>query len=880
MKYTSIFKFKKPDRLDPIKIDDLNDNVDLFEYALTDFKSKKLDMNGNASNLLLEEISEVVDSAEELSTGYSLSKLFGIIKKQIAENKANLLQSVKILDIYDGTDSTNTKIPASAASVKNVQDQIKQIENSVSEIKEEESTYLSRFSNSIILNSSGKTTIQLHDSSDAPVVDLNILGASDQVTTTGAQLFNIDNGITSIQHDEDGWIRVDIDNTTGTTVKYVACNVNPSPLIQPQADYLVVCEARDVHGVINIRVVSDDQNNPSQFLTEFGINAVTDGYYQKTCTTKNNISAAAYMLRTVFNVPAGAKSTAKIRLSVITDTSITQDTFTWEPYTGGKSSPSPEYLQPIWSVGTAGVGAQLLDNVNANYKVNVSSVDSFTKTESGIEFVTTKQFTTSGVYLSYFIKEDDIYSISCDITVSSKDFNQILIGFGDALKTISVDGFTPNDPTHFTAPINATQSSALVFYVNTIDKDVGLNVKFENIMVVKGDTPKLWEPYTGGRPSPSVEYPQVLEVGVAGEQLQSFVDKVITHVGVTLTIKNDVISLLGTATYSGGRNTLKLPDVILPAGQYTMSLSESITAIIVITDETDYILVQGENIKQLNFTTKNDSTIHIGFNVVGGNTYNITDLRIMLNAGDTSLPWEPHRSTTAAVTLTEPLRGIGDVHDQIMCRDGVWGIDRRISSVTYDGVKNTMLYLDFDTPDPDWCYLSNSGRLSDSISNGNKFLCDKFRYLGNPQSVQYNYCAGFNAAERYKTFFYVQIKKLDLVSLDASGVSLYLKSNPVTVYYLCSHPAWEPFPAATQAALNALHTYYGTTYITVIDPLNPEIAVEYVADTKNYIKNEHDKLRSEFNTQIAHILSLLPTETQAAIVKAETNQLLESVESE
>ena len=65
------------------------------------------------------------------------------------------------------------------------------------------------------------------------------------------------------------------------------------------------------------------------------------------------------------------------------------------------------------------------------------------------------------------------------------------------------------------------------------------------------------------------------------------------------------------------------------------------------------------------------------------NTVTYSD--VMINIGDTALPWEPYRSKTAAITLTEPLRGIGDVRDRIMCRDGVWGVERAINQIDDTG---------------------------------------------------------------------------------------------------------------------------------------------------------------------------------------------------
>ncbi len=119
----------------------------------------------------------------------------------------------------------------------------------------------------------------------------------------------------------------------------------------------------------------------------------------------------------------------------------------------------------------------------------------------------------------------------------------------------------------------------------------------------------------------------------------------------------------------------------------------------------------------------------------------------MINRGDTALPWEPYQSKTAAITLTEPLRGIKDVRDRIMCKDGVWGVERAINQIDDTGT--------------------------------------------------------------------VPISE----ALEVLAV-----------------PTWEPLPADTQAALNALTAYTGRTTITVTaEGPEPDVAVEYVQDSRMVI---------------------------------------------
>ena len=83
------------------------------------------------------------------------------------------------------------------------------------------------------------------------------------------------------------------------------------------------------------------------------------------------------------------------------------------------------------------------------------------------------------------------------------------------------------------------------------------------------------------------------------------------------------------------------------------------------------------------------------------NTVTYSD--VMLNIGDTALPWEPYQSKTAAITLAEPLRGIEDVRDRITCRDGVWGVERAINQINDTGtvpISEALEVLDTPTWEP------------------------------------------------------------------------------------------------------------------------------------------------------------------------------------
>ena len=119
-------------------------------------------------------------------------------------------------------------------------------------------------------------------------------------------------------------------------------------------------------------------------------------------------------------------------------------------------------------------------------------------------------------------------------------------------------------------------------------------------------------------------------------------------------------------------------------GTYTISCTHNgLLKLISITNHRSTIASTSEN--ELTFTVTDENPINgIFIRLYPNTTYDCT-LKIMLNIGDTALPWEPYQSKTAAITLTEPLRGIGDVRDRIMCRNGVWGIERAINQIDDTG---------------------------------------------------------------------------------------------------------------------------------------------------------------------------------------------------
>ena len=276
-----------------------------------------------------------------------------------------------------------------------------------------------------------------------------------------------------------------------------------------------------------------------------------------------------------------------------------------------------------------------------------------------------------------------------------------------------------------------------------------------------------WEPYTGGRPSPSPEYPQeivstdVTAVTVTGANL--FDDTTLMAYGNTtfvLSADRRQVTITGDKNYACAESDT--PAQLIAGKNVTVSCNISNKNSEVPVEFQLYIEFPDGTKNYLHHKSSGSKTFSIPDNITKAifklfvnlknakldskNTVVYSD--VMVNIGTTPLPWEPYQPPqTASITLTEPLRGIGDVRDRITCRDGVWGVERAINQIDDTGTV--------------------------PISEALEVLAT---------------------------------------------------------------PTWEPLPADTQAALNALTTYKGrtTTTVTAEGP-EPDVTLEYVQDTRMVI---------------------------------------------
>ena len=425
--------------------------------------------------------------------------------------------------------------------------------------------------------------------------------------------------------------------------------------------------------------------------------------------------------------------------------------------------------------------------------------------------------------------------------------------------------------------------------------------KEKYVMLAEGSTALPYEPYTGGKPSPSVEYPQeIVSAGKYDEVSGKYV------IDVSVTGKNLVPPELDfvpfgnndpkTIEFDPKTNSYKLitrPDNFnqvtcyvkfnLKKGIYTITRKIKIDGVDITnpqglqimdadTKKLLYSMHGGMNRK---FELKKDTNVLINLGHFTEKTQKEAILcEVQLEKSDASTPYEPyHEPQTLQLQLEKPLTK----WDRIEKRDGVWGVVHKSKEVVFNGSEdevwrnqtdssgNTQFYTDLKD-----CPIKH---VSDFVDN---FYCDKFTKSSKASGdiaigeVRYgSFGAAFAPVFKPKHEVGTLLLWRDL-----------LKENPITILYETNSEEFVPLPQETQTALNALHTYYPTTVMSNSEDC--EMEVTYVCDTKNYIDNKISEnvasVISQYRTNVANLLSLMPLETQATMIANDTNNILEDME--
>lgn len=412
-------------------------------------------------------------------------------------------------------------------------------------------------------------------------------------------------------------------------------------------------------------------------------------------------------------------------------------------------------------------------------------------------------------------------------------------------------------------------------------------------MLNAGDTAKPYEPFTGGKPSPSPDYPQEIKTNAENGEINANVitgnlfpiDKFkkyeVNNSAKQITLNGDRISFTGKGT-TGKEDMVfflnkEADKLSLPPGKYTLSFKSN----------KPYGGTNGENtVEMYLIVEKKSGTVYQSTGNAGKRTVDIEDgdkmyfrfdinnnsmssefYDIMFNLGDTPLPYEPYAEQSLAIQTPDGLPGIpvtsgGNytdstgrqwVCDEICEQNGVIGVKRNVINYKITGNE----YAQLDNP-------TTIGMRVEKIA---KYPYTGFCNYAKMEGATTTVSVGISGN-------WVQIKNFGFNTV--AGFKEWVKNNDVYLMYTLKEPTFEPLPEEIQQKFKSLHTYYPTTVVT--NSANADMQLDYVADTQLYIDKKIKEHVTANIQKTASLLSLMPLETQATMIENDTNNILENME--
>lgn len=336
------------------------------------------------------------------------------------------------------------------------------------------------------------TSFHMPDSAEAPMKISPRGNDIVQDTREGHNLFNVNdtNTVSSgITVDEEDWITITCDNSSGTSIiyqNYFTNNLN----LKENTNYNIIAEIKKVSGTGNIQIVSS--SSASQFNQSMGYlfsNLSNGQTVQLNKLTKSDFTNTTQGIRTFCSFNAGESGSITFRISVLEDTTITSDNFVYVKF--GKS-PSLNYPSELKYVGgnydievsNRNIWIPTLTNKDVNIKAVNCTVElnddiyKFTATDSDMYFGAV--FTTDGI--NYVKSAGTLYKIknhkTLSILITNATFNKNYIEFYDKdKKTISylyktINNFKIDIPTnaeYFVMRIGKGDSVSGTVYETKID---------------------------------------------------------------------------------------------------------------------------------------------------------------------------------------------------------------------------------------------------------------------------------------------------------------------------------------------------------------------------------------------------------------------------
>lgn len=241
------------------------------------------------------------------------------------------------------------------------------------------------------------------------------------------------------------------------------------------------------------------------------------------------------------------------------------------------------------------------------------------------------------------------------------------------------------------------------------------------------------------------------------------------------------------------------------------------------------------------------------------------DNNVQLEEGTQVTPYEPYQEDKLTILSPVQLEKVGDVANRIIEKDGVWGVEKNVDNIVFNGSEQWQ----YNSATKEF-YLTKSNYIYNSF---NGCISDKFVYGETGGS--------YNNVIKLGNAIFVTLRKDDITNLD--DFKVWLQNNNVLVMFITPQPQFIPLPHDQQVKLR---TFAGKTNISFLTEIEGTIKAQ-VPKSLGATVNTHSEQINNLNKELDRVkkleestVSTVETESDFTTVEATSNGYFEDVKLE
>lgn len=352
-----------------------------------------------------------------------------------------------------------------------------------------------------------------------------------------------------------------------------------------------------------------------------------------------------------------------------------------------------------------------------------------------------------------------------------------------------------------------------------------------NVQLEEGTVATTYEPYTGGQPSPSPDYPQEIvsagkynedtqkweyEVKLTGKNLLPYGEGALEvghpyeYMGRTYVLNEDgsiTITTQGSSESSTG-NVFIFGTVgdrkhyKLPAGKYTVStFNGNIPNMSIQLEDENSVNTRIVDVGKFELK-EHERIAYAWLYGAAGTEWNGT-IYPQLEYGGVSTSYEQYKLPQTVTLISDrPLTK----WDRLEKRNGRWGWAYKSAEIVLDGSEEWGLYPSTEVGTVFYIALENSATVFQTS------LCDKYRNVNGIWEPSYDGQFAIYSENNDTIFKYFRPPSADVETVEQWKT--WLQSNPLTLWYETTAKTFVPLSESEQEQMNALHTFRPTTVLS------------------------------------------------------------------